>query len=142
MGLRLRFVDGVDPRLKPEIVYLGKWLRRCYSFHSTLEIRLVNARTLTDFDGTKCTLRYWQSSRGAEPVIAEIAAGSFPQNLRTCGPGVAYPTVAAAVGRSVKYYFQIVRGSPLREDYATLWGDKLLDAYIDGSVPPPPWKGA
>jgi len=142
MALRLRFIGGVDPHLKSEVVELGKWLRTEYPFPVALEIRLVNRLVLIDSDGTECALRWWQSSRGSEPVTGEIAVGSFSRNLRDDGASVAYPTVVAAVGRLLKYYYQIIRDAPQREDYADRWGDRLLDAYVDGSQPPPAWKGA
>jgi hypothetical protein len=140
--LHLRFIGGVDDRLKAEVMYVGKWLRGWYAFPNRLEIRLVNQRRLVDFDGTKCALRWWQSSIGTEPVTAEIAVGTFAENLESHGEDVAFPTVIAAVGRALKYYHQQVRGSPNREDYAERWGDQLLNAYCDGLSPPPPWKGA
>ena len=142
MSFRLRYIGGVDARLKSEIVELGKWLRKWYPFPITLEIRLVNEKVLIDLDGAKCHLRYWQSSRGAEPVTGLIAVGSFAQTLKSRGPTWAYPTVVAAVGRVLKYYNQMIRDAPLREDYATRWGDRLLDAYVEETTPPPPWKGA
>ena len=43
---------------------------------------------------------------------------------------------------ALKYYYQAIRDAPYREDYATRWGDRLLDAYVNGTPPPPPWKGA
>ena len=142
MRLRIRFIDGVDTRLKSEIVELGKWLRTHYAFPNALEIRLVNQMTLIDFDGAECALRWWQSARGREPVTGEIAVGSFPGNLRDDGPSVAFGTVVAAVGRVLKYYYQAIRNAPYREDYADRWGDRLLDAYVNDTPPPPPWKGA
>ena len=119
-----------------------KWLRGWYPFPNRLEIRLVHQMRLVDFDGTKCALRWWQSSNRTEPVTAEIAVGTFAKNFESDGEGVAFCTVVAAVGRALKYYYQAVRDSPKREDYAERWGDRLLDAYCDGSSPPPPWKGA
>ncbi len=142
MKLTLRFVGKVDARLKREILELGKWLRGWYPFPNALEIRLVHQKLLIDFDGTKCALRWWQSSRGQESVTGEIAVGSFPRNIRDHGPDVAFPTVVAAVGRVLKYYYQAIRDAPQREDYADLWGDRMLDAYVKGGSPPPPWTGA
>lgn len=142
MKFRLRFIGDVDYRLKPEIVAFGKWLRKSYAFPLGLEIRLVHAKALTDFDGTSCALRWWQSSLGHESFTGEIAVGSFAANLRDCGSGTAFSTVVAAVGRVLKYYFQVVRDAPSREDYATTWGDRLLDAYVEETAPPPPWRGA
>lgn len=105
-------------------------------------MRLVDVPSIVDFDGESCQLRWWQSSLGHEPVIAEIAVGDFAQTLLESGEDVAYPTAIAAMGRALKYYFQAVKDSPLREDYAEAWGDKLLDAYVTGSTPPKPWPGA
>lgn len=142
MKLSLRFVGKVDARLKREILQLFKWLRRWYTFPNALEIRLVHQQRLIAFDGTTCALEWWQSSRGQESVTGKIAVGTFAKNFREGGPGVAYSTVIAAVGRVLKYYYQAIRDSPQREDYADLWGDKILDAYFGGAYPPPPWPGA
>ena len=73
-----------------------------------------------------------QSSRGLESVTGEIAAASFPENLEDGGPETAFPTVIAAVGRLLEYYYQAVRGAPIREDPAERWGDRMLDAYTGG----------
>jgi len=140
MRFRLRFDDGVDARLKPEIVALGKWIRQRYQFPNPLEIRLISKKVLTEPDGSKCALRWWQSSRGLEAVTGEIAVGSFSAKMRDDGPTVAFPTVVAAVGRVMKYYYQAIRNAPQREDHATRWGDRLLDAYVDGTALPPPGK--
>ncbi len=140
--LRLRFVDDVDSRLKPEMRELGCWLRAWYDFPNPLEIRFVGRPVLVDHDGTRCALRWWQSQRGRETVTAEIAVGSFARNLREGGPEVAYPTVVAAVGRVVKYYYQAIRNAPQRKDFADRWGDKMIDAYVNGTRPPAPWTGA
>lgn len=142
MRLRLRFIGKVDRRLRSEVLELFKWLRSSYRFPNALEIRIVHQRVLIDFDGTECALRWWQSSRGGGPVTGEIAVGSFPQNMKDDGPQVAFPTVIAAVGRVLKYYYQAIHDSPQRGDYAEFWGDKMLKAYTGGTRPPEPWKGA
>lgn len=138
MALSFRYKGKVDLRLKREMHYFGKWLREHYEFPNPLEIRLVHQDFLIDFDGTKCALRWWQNSGGAESVKGEIAIKSFDRNLRNEGPQVAFPTVIAAVGRVIKYYNQAINDSPIREDRATSWGDKIMDAYIDNKVPPKP----
>jgi len=140
--LRLHFVGGVDPRLKREVIAFGRWLREWYTFAVPFDIRLVNQDELIDFDDQPCALRWWQSDLGSEPVTGELAVGTFPSQMQQLGPTWAYPTVIAAIGRLVKYYFQAVQNSPLREDYAEAWGDKLLDAYVDDLTPPPPYPGA
>ena len=76
------------------------------------------------------------------PVTAEIAVGLFAKNLRVDGSRVAYPTVVAAIGRALKYYFQAIRDAPSREDYAERWGDRVLAAYVDGTRPPSAYKGS
>lgn len=141
MPLRIRFIGGSDQRLKDEIAPFARWLRGHYSFPIDFELRLVNQRVLRDFDGAKCYLRWWQTS-SEKLVVAEIAVGNFGRNLAKEGPTVAYPTVVAAIGRALKYYFQILRDEPRREDRATRFGDRLMDAYISDSKPPPPWRGA
>ena len=142
MQLRFRFVGDVDERLKNELRPFARWLRGWYRFPVPLEIRLINQLELVDDDGTPCHLRWWQSSRGQEPVTGEIAVGRFPHNLKHDGPMVAYPTVVAAIGRLLKYYFQAIREAPRRTDFAERWGDRLLEAYTEGTRPPPAWKGA
>lgn len=142
MTLALRFLDDVDARLKPEVVAFGRWLRESYPFPHPLEIRLVNRATLVDDDGVACALRWWQRSADREAVTAEIAVASFAENLRTDGPTVAFPTVIAALGRVVKYYYQSIRGEPSDEDEATEWGDRVLAAYVDETSRPEPWRGA
>jgi hypothetical protein len=132
---RLRFIGRVDRRLRPEILALTRWLRRWYSYPSGLELRLVNKPKLVDTDGTRCVLRWWQNGAGS-PVIAEIAVHSFAGNLRAKGPNMAYPTVIAGVGRVLKYYDHAITDRPPREDFVERWGDKLLDSYIGGRVPP------
>lgn len=141
MTLKLRFLRGVDPLLKKEMVVFGKWLRGWYSFPLGLEIRLVHQAVLVDSDGVESHLRWWQTASG-RPVLAEIAVGSFAKNLAEEGPEVAFPTVVAAIARVVKYYYQVVRDAPVRDDLAERWGDKVLEAYVKKSQPPPPWSGA
>jgi hypothetical protein len=138
MALSFRYKGNVSPHLKREIRYFGKWLRERYDFPSPLEIRLVHQDALVDFDGTKCALRWWQNSGGAESVKGEIAVKSFNKNLKNEGPQVAFPTVIAAIGRVVKYYNQAINDLPITEGRATSWGDKILDAYVDDTVPPKP----
>lgn len=140
MTLKIRFVGGADSRLKREIVVFGRWVRKRYSFPVACEVRLINRAVLIDTDGAKCHLRWWQNDR-KRPFTAEIAVGRFATNLEKEGSGVAYPTVVAAMGRALKYYYQTIRGEVAREDYADRWGDRLLDAYVDGGRPPQPWRG-
>jgi hypothetical protein len=141
MSLNIRFVGKVDPRLRSEIVACGRWIRRWYSFPVGLEVRFIHRTVLIDTDGAECYLRWWQNA-SERPVNAEIAVGLFRKNLRREGPEVAYPTVVAALGRALKYYFQAIRDKAPRSDHAERWGDRLLDAYIAGSIPPQPWRGA
>ena len=139
--LRVRYLESVDPRLKSQMGPYTRWLRRWYSFPVPLEIRLIGRSPLIDDGGAECYLRWWQ--RGTErPVFVEIAVGHFEQNLAREGPDVAYPTVAAAIARGVKYYIQAIRDAPQREDYAERWGDRVMEAYADELTPPEPWKGA
>lgn len=114
---------------------LAHWLRRWYSFPSGLELRLVHKPKLVDTDGTRCILRWWQNDTGT-PVVAEIAVHSFAGNLRAEGPGMAYPTVIAAIGRVLKYYDDAITDRGTREKLVDRWGDKLMDAYLDGKLPP------
>jgi hypothetical protein len=135
--LRLRFVGDVDPRLRAELVVLGKWLRQHYDFGATFEMRFVHLRRLIDFDGAKCAARWWQSSRRGEPFTAEIAVRSFAGNLRRKGASVAYPTVVACAGRMSKHYFDAARDVETSQRSVDAWGDRLLDAYCDDEKPPP-----
>jgi hypothetical protein len=132
---RLRFIGRVDRRLKPEVLAFARWLRRWYSYPSALELRLVHEPRLIDTDGTRCALRWWQNGTG-RPVVAEIAVHSFARNLCAEGPKVAYPTVIAAMGRVLKYYDHAIIDRAPREASVERWGDKLLDAYVGGKVPP------
>ena len=134
--LRIRFLGEVDQRLRPEVLALTRWLREWYDFPVPCEIRLRDVSKIIDRDKTPCSLRFWRSTGRREPFKGELAVGSFTKTLKREGPTVAYPTVIAAIGRLVKYYFQSITNAPLREDYATAWGDKLLDAYVAGSYPP------
>jgi hypothetical protein len=137
MSLSFRYIDNVNPYLKSEMFYFGKWLRKSYDFPTPLEIRLVNRKVLIDFDGTECTLRWWQNSGGAETVKGELAVKSFDENLNNEGPTVAFPTVIAAISRIVMYYYQAIYDLPLNEDSATEWGDQVMDAFIAKTNPPP-----
>jgi hypothetical protein len=132
---RLRFFGRVDRRLRPEVLALTRWLRRWYSYPSGLELRLVHEPKLVDTDGTNCILRWWQNDTGT-PFVAEIAVHSFAGNLRAEGPGMAYPTVIAAIGRVLKYYDDAITDRRIRDKLVERWGDKLMDAYVDGTVPP------
>ncbi len=69
-------------------------------------------------------------------MVAEIAVHSFAGNLRAKGPGMAYPTVIAAIGRVLKYYDHAITDRGTREKLVDRWGDKLMDAYVDGRLPP------
>ena len=111
MTLRLRYLCGVDPRLKSEMVVYARWLRRWYTFPVMLEVRLIGNDVLIDDDGATCHLRWWQD-RAERPVSVEIAVGKFAKNLKHDGRSVAYATVAAAIARGVKYYFQAIRDAP------------------------------
>ena len=135
MSLAFRYKDGINPDLKNEIIYFGKWLRQNYVFTKPLEIRLIHKDELLDFDGTKCALRWWQCS--SESVKGEVAVKSFDSNLKNDGPAVAYPTVIAAISRVVKYYFLAIQDIPEHEIIVTEWGDNVMSAYIDKITPPP-----
>jgi hypothetical protein len=137
---RLRFIGRVDRRLRPEILALTRWLRRWYSYPNGLELRLVHEPRLVDTDGTSCVLRWWQNDTGT-PVVAEIAVHSFAGNLRARGANMAYPTVIAAIGRVLNYYDHAITDRAPREKFVERWGDKLLDAYVGGTVPPAASKG-
>jgi hypothetical protein len=132
---RLKFIGRVDRRLRPEVLALTKWLRRWYSYPSGLELRLVHKRKLVDTDGTRCILRWWQNDPGT-PVVAEIAVHSFAGNLRARGPGMAYATVIAGIGRVLKYYDDAITNRAPREKFVDRWGDKLMNAYLSGTAPP------
>lgn len=132
---RLRFIGRVDRRLRPEVMAVARWLRRWYSYPSVLELRLVHEKRLVDTDGTRCALRWRQNGTGT-PVVAEIAVHSFARNLHSQGENVAYPTVIAAIGRALKYYDHAISDRAPRGKLVERWGDKLLDAYVDGTVPP------
>jgi hypothetical protein len=132
---RLRFIGRVDRRLRREVLALTRWLRRWYSYSSGLELRLVHEPKLVDTDGTRCALRWWQNGTGT-PVVAEIAVHSFAGNLRARGPGMAYCTVIAAIGRVLKYYDYAITDRDPREKFVERWGDRLMDSYVDGTMPP------
>ena len=132
---RLRFIGQVDRRLRPEVLAVARWLRRWYSYPNGLELRLVHEPKLVDTDGANCVLRWWQNGTG-RPVVAEIAVHSFALNLRAEGPTVAYPTVIAAMGRVLKYYDDAITDRAPRKKLVERWGDKPLDAYVGGTVPP------
>jgi hypothetical protein len=136
MSLSLRYLNNVNPYLKSEMLYYSKWLRKCYDFPVPLEIRLINKKVLIDFDGTKCTLRWWQNSGGKEAFKGEIAVGTFDENLNSEGPTVAFPTVIAAIGRVVKYYYQAIDDLAINEDLVTEWGDLVMNSFIDKTPPP------
>lgn len=133
---RLKFIGLVDRRLKAEVLVLTRWLRRWYWYPSGLDLRLVHKPKLVNTDGTKCVLRWWQSDTGS-PVVAEIAVHSFAGNLRAKGPGMAYATVIAGIGKVLKYYDDAITDRAPREKLVDRWGDKLMNAYLDGTAPPP-----
>ena len=141
MSLSFKYVGDINPLLKKELIYFGKWLREHYEFPNPLEIKLLQQLVLIDFDGTECALRWWQNSGGSESINGEVAVSSFDENLNNEGETVAFPTVIAAIARILKYYYQSIYNSPIREDYAELWGDKVMNAYIDCTTPPSPRKG-
>ena len=118
------------------MLYFGKWLRKSYDFPIPLEIRLVNQQVLVDFDGTKCALRWWQNAGKTESFKGEIAVGTFDKNLRLEGKSVAFPTVIAAIGRIVKYYFMSINDLSIKENVATEWGYEVMAAYTDKTNPP------
>ena len=131
MSLRIRYLDGVDAYLKSEMIGVGKWLRANYDFTTSFEVRLINRNILFDFDGTECALKWWQNSGRFESVKAEIAVGSFQKNLADEGAEVAFPTVIAAIGRAVYYYQRAITNVETSEGQATIWGDKLMNAFIE-----------
>ncbi|MDP2400660.1 MAG: hypothetical protein Q8M66_01645 [Actinomycetota bacterium] len=139
--LRIRFIGPVDERLRPEVCAFARWIREWYTFTNPLEIRLCGDMTVSDWDGEPCSLVWRQSDRGREKVTAELAVGTFAQNLEVDGDDVAYPTVLYAIGRIIKYYFQSIHGAQMREDYADRWSEKLFAAYCDDTTPPPPRSG-
>jgi len=136
MSLSIRYLTGVHPDLKREVIYFAKWLRVHYAFPKPLEIKLVPKDVLIDFDGVKCNLRWWQRSNGVQSVKGEIAVKSFEETLKNEGSETAYPTVIAAIARVIKYYSLALKDMPSDEDIATEWGDKVLDAYFDERSPP------
>jgi hypothetical protein len=137
----VQFVGDVDERLRREVERFARWLRRWYTFPRQLDIRLVHAAVVIDVDGEEVWLRWWQDYDCCEAVHAEVAVGSFARNLEEYGANTAYPTVLAVLGRIVKHYFQCLRCSPVRADYAERWADRVLDAYYDRTLPPAPWPG-
>ncbi|NQY36502.1 MAG: hypothetical protein HRT37_16310 [Alteromonadaceae bacterium] len=137
MSLAFSYKDGVNPDLKNEITYFGKWLRQNYVFTKPLEIRLIHVHEIIDFDGVKCAIRWWQCSNENESVKGEVAVKSFDENLENDGPSVAYPTVIASISRVIKYYFLAIQNLPENEDSVTEWGDNVMSAYIDKIAPPP-----
>lgn len=135
MSLSLRYIEDVHPDLKAELRYFGRWLREEYEFSLPLEIRLVNRRHLIDTDGTECALRWWENEKSFK---SEIAVLSFRENLANEGSNVAFPTVVAAMGRALYYYYRAINDLVSSETQATHWGDKVLDAYIQDKKPPVP----
>lgn len=138
MSIHFRYIEGVPAKLKTQIQYLANWIRSGYGFPVPLEIKLINRQHLIDFDGTKCHLRWWQLDNQDESFKVQIAVGTFTSNLRNEGPTVAYPTVVAAVGRALGYYFQAIDDHPDSEQLATQWGDSLLEAYCNDGIHPHP----
>jgi len=137
--LHIRYINNVDARLKPEILVFARWLRTWYQFPIAFHLQLIGADHLIDYDGTPCALRWWHNSANS-PFVGQLAVGSFTNNLELEGDSVAFPTVIASIGRLVKYYSQVISNAPIRTDFAEVWGDKLLDAYIEGAIPPYPCK--
>ena len=135
MSLSLRYIDNIDPYLKSEMLYFGKWLRNNYDFPNSLEIRLVNKDVLVDNDGAGCALRWWQNK---ESVKVEIAVKSFKDNLKNEGAETAFPTVIAAIGRGLYYYYHAISDSTATEKRASIWGDKVMDSFISNKRPPSP----
>lgn len=116
MSLRLQYIEGVFEDLKSEVECFAKWLRAGYKFPVPLEIKLINRPHLIDDDGTECHLRWWQLDNQDQAVKVQVAVGNFPKNLETDGPTVAYPTVVAAIGRGLSYYFQAITITPTQSN--------------------------
>ncbi|MFT4589367.1 MAG: hypothetical protein ACI9VS_003184 [Candidatus Binatia bacterium] len=142
MAFHFRYVEGVPSILKNEIQHFGSWLRSGYEFPVPLEIKLINRPVLIDFDSTECHLRWWQLDNESGSIKVQIAVGKFTENFDSEGAEVACPTVIAAIGRGLSYYYQAIDDYPDSEQIAADWGDSLLDAYCDGKPTPHPtaWR--
>ena len=140
-GLTLRFVGDVDDSLRREVRAFAGWIRQWYTFPNPLEIRLLAQDVITGDDGQDFEMSWWQSERGRERVVVELAVGSL-----ACGPalghrGTGCPEALAAVGRGLKCYYQSVGNAPFRSDHVERWSEKLLQAYLEDGTPPPPRSG-
>ena len=108
-GLTLRFVGDVDASLRREVRAFAGWIRQWYTFPNPLEIRFLAQDVITGDDGQDFEMSWWQSERGRERVVVELAVGSVD-----CGPAlsrrdIGCPEALAAVGRGLKCYYQSVR---------------------------------
>lgn len=139
--LRLRFVGDIDARIQSESRAFAKWIRQRYTFPNPLEIRLLSQDVIIGDDGEECTSQWWQSERGREGVVVELAIGSLVRDEAGGDVSVAFPALLWSVGVALKCYYQLISNAPYRMDYAESWSDKLVDAYVHDSTPPPPRSG-
>jgi tetratricopeptide (TPR) repeat protein len=137
-SIRFLVQDDVHPELQEELQPLRTWLLQWYSLPCPIEIRFVGLQHLPTDNEEPAYLEFSQDADGQRAITVSIAVGSFAENMESGGPTCAYPTVIAAVGRGLKYSYQMTYNSPISETNASRWGDKLMEAYISGSTPPPP----
>lgn len=137
---RLRFVGGIDARVRSESRAFARWIRQRYTFPNPLELRLLGQDVIIDDNGDEATSQWWQSERGREGVVIELAIGSLVGEDGPDGP-VNSPALLLSMGVALKCYYQVISNAPYRMDYAESWSDKLLDAYVHGTTPPPPRSG-
>jgi len=137
---RLRFVGDIDARVRSESRAFARWIRQRYTFPNPLELRLLGQDVIIDDNGDDATSQWWQCERGREGVVIELAIGSLAGEAGPDGP-VNSPELLSSLGVALKCYYQLISNAPYRMDYAESWSDKLLDAYVHGTTPPPPRSG-
>ena len=134
------FRPGVHPQLQDGLQSLGNWLSQWYSLPRSLEIRFFETKHLFAVDDEPVFLKFWQDEEGQKAITVEIAVGAFAENLETDGPECAYPTVVAAVGRGLKYGYQLAYDRTINKTNVSRWGDKFMAAYNADKTPPPPME--
>lgn len=138
---RLRFVGDIDALIQSESRAFARWIRQRYSFPNPLEIRLLGQDVIIDDDGEEATSHWWQSERGREGVVVELAIGWLVRDEVGPDGSAALPVLLSSMGVALKCYYQLISNAPYRMDYAESWSAKLVDAYVHGSTPPPPRSG-
>ena len=140
--LSIRFVGDVDPALKQHVAAFARWLRQWYWLETPLVIKFVHVDCFLGDHGDNGLLRWSRTEDAGEPVIGELAVATISRIVDREEASAAYYMVLTDIGRILKYYFQTMRESPIRNDYAETWANKLVEAYVHGTMPPAPYRGA